>query len=233
MSNGPAPRASGTQPIAAVIVADALSPRGLAWSTPVGLDLIERILVTVTACFFAARMIQSFYVTPNIIVALLLIAELLPAAMIIFRKFSGAMSGNPLDWILALVGSSAPLLFVPGVYAPPIPAEICSVLILGGLLTQISAKVILGRSFGIVAAARETKVIGPYRFIRHPMYAGYTMTHIGFLLAFPSLWNLAVCSCALIVQIARVFREEKILNGDALYREFSSRVRYRLLPGVF
>ena len=68
---------------------------------------------------------------------------------------------------------------------------------------------------------------------RHPMYAGYIIPHIGFLLAYPTLWNLAVYSGALVAQVARILREERILNGQPLYRQFSSLVRYRLLPGVF
>jgi hypothetical protein len=47
------------------------------------------------------------------------------------------------------------------------------------------------------------------------------------------LWNFAVYSGALVVQVARILREERILSGKPLYREFSSLVRYRLLPGVF
>src|SRR6185312_7091373 len=105
--------------------------------------------------------------------------------------------------------------------------------IISGFLIQISAKIILWRSFGVVPAAREIKVRGPYRFVRHPMYAGYIIQHIGFLLAYPMLWNFAVYSGALVVQIARILREERILSGKPLYREFSSLVRYRLLPGVF
>ena len=31
------------------------------------------------------------------------------------------------------------------------------------------------------------------------MYAGYTIAHIGFLLAFPSVWNLAVYGGALLI----------------------------------
>ena len=37
-----------------------------------------------------------------------------------------------------------------------------------GLYVQISAKVILGRSFGLIAANRGIKVEGPYRIVRHP-----------------------------------------------------------------
>ena len=54
-----------------------------------------------------------------------------------------------------------------------------------GLYVQISAKVILGRSFGLIAANRGIKVAGPYRIVRHPIYAGYTIIHVGFLLALP------------------------------------------------
>ena len=102
-----------------------------------------------------------------------------------------------------------------------------------GLFVQISAKIILGRSFGIVAANRGVKVAGPYRFVRHPMYAGYIINHIGFLLAFPSLWNVALYSTELVIQITRLLREEALLNQDKSYRDYASQVRYRLLPKVF
>jgi protein-S-isoprenylcysteine O-methyltransferase Ste14 len=65
--------------------------------------------------------------------------------------------------------------FLAAVSAPGdvIPQELCSLVILSGLLSQISAKLVLWRSFGIVAAVREVKVAGPYRVVRHPMYLGY------------------------------------------------------------
>ena len=51
------------------------------------------------------------------------------------------------------------------------------------------AKLVLGRAFGIVAANRGVKVLGPYCLVRPPMYAGYTLTQFGFLLAMPSRLN--------------------------------------------
>ena len=47
--------------------------------------------------------------------------------------------------------------------------------------------------------------------MRHPIYAGYTIIHVGFLLAFPSLWNLVLYSTELAIQMARVLREELLL----------------------
>jgi protein-S-isoprenylcysteine O-methyltransferase Ste14 len=65
------------------------------------------------------------------------------------------------------------------------------------------------------------------------MYAGYTLTHIGFLLGFPSLQNALLYLTALLIDIARLVREERILNQDTHFRQYADRVTYRLLPLVF
>ena len=102
-----------------------------------------------------------------------------------------------------------------------------------GMITQISAKAALWRSYGLIPANRGVKTGGPYRFLRHPMYAGYTLTHIGFLLGFPSLQNSLLYLTTFLIEVARLLREELVLNKDPLYRQYMTRVRYRLLPGVF
>jgi protein-S-isoprenylcysteine O-methyltransferase Ste14 len=65
------------------------------------------------------------------------------------------------------------------------------------------------------------------------MYAGYRLTHIGFLLGFPSLANTLLYAAALALNVARILREEAILARDGGYRAYAERVGYRLLPGVF
>lgn len=70
---------------------------------------------------------------------------------------------------------------------PLAPRLLCYFVVVGGIGLQLFAKVFLGLSFGVVAANRGVKIGGPYSFIRHPMYAGYTLSHIGLLLAMPSL----------------------------------------------
>ncbi|MGH9550333.1 MAG: methyltransferase family protein [Terriglobales bacterium] len=102
-----------------------------------------------------------------------------------------------------------------------------------GVYVQISAKVILGRSFGLIAANRGIKIAGPYRIVRHPIYAGYIITHVGFLLGFPSLWNVGLYSTQLLVQVARLLREEHLLKRDSSYRAYAANVRYRLFPMIF
>jgi protein-S-isoprenylcysteine O-methyltransferase Ste14 len=106
-------------------------------------------------------------------------------------------------------------------------------LILIGLFVQIAAKICLGRSFGLIAANRGVKSQGPYRFVRHPMYAGYTLTHIGLFLSMPSLKNALLYSLALSFQLVRIVREEAVLRQDAEYRAFAEQVRFRLVPKLF
>ena len=128
---------------------------------------------------------------------------------------------------------NAPLLVAPAAASTFLPSQIATALMVAGMIIQISAKAALWRSFGLVPANRGIKTGGPYRFVRHPMYAGYTLTHIGFLLGFPSLQNSLLYLIALLIEVARLLREELVLNQDPLYRKYADRVRYRLLPGVF
>ena len=100
-------------------------------------------------------------------------------------------------------------------------------------MLQLSAKLTLRRSFGVVAANRGVKASGPYRLVRHPMYAGYALTHVGFLLAGPTLWNLAIYGATLAIAVRRIIAEERVLRRDSAYRALADRVRYRLLPFVF
>lgn len=97
----------------------------------------------------------------------------------------------------------------------------------------MGAKFSLLRSFGLVAADRGIKQRGLYAVVRHPMYAGYIMTHIGFLLIAPSWWNLAVYIAAWVLIIVRISAEERVLSANPQYRDYMTGVRYRFLPGVF
>ena len=196
------------------------------------LDLTERLIVGAFFINFVFRILRPSAVHTSWTL-LLFVAELLPVVYIVLRKSSTSLSHRPLDWIVGIAGSVAPLLISPAAAHPIVPVALCAGLMASGFLIQIAAKIILGRSFGIVASNRGVKVLGPYRFVRHPMYAGYTLTHIGFFLAMPLPMNAAFYIGALGLQIARIYREERVLMRDHSYRAFARRVRYRLLPGVF
>ena len=104
---------------------------------------------------------------------------------------------------------------------------------LAGAACQFSAKLMLGRSFGLLPAQRGVVMAGPYRLVRHPIYLGYLIAHVGFVLVNFSWRNLAVFVLLYAVQVLRIQREEAVLAGSEAYRAYQQRVRWRLLPFVF
>jgi protein-S-isoprenylcysteine O-methyltransferase Ste14 len=195
------------------------------------LDVFERGVILVAFGHFAFVMLTAG--KAGVLSFMLLGSESLPVFLILTRGKANAISDKPLDWFLALVGTTLPLLALPVGSNPLVSAGLSGAMMLLGLYVQFSAKMILGRSFGLIAANRGIKVRGPYRIVRHPIYAGYTIIHIGFLLAFPLLWNLVLYSTQVMVQVARLLREEQLLKQDPSYRDYAASVRYRLLPMIF
>jgi protein-S-isoprenylcysteine O-methyltransferase Ste14 len=212
------------------LVAKLVSIRFDKWTV---LDLAERVFVTVLFANFAGKMLVAYHDWKNIGFLLIVFSEVLVMLLVLTRGRTTAISTNWLDWVLAFAGTTAPLLAIPVVSNPILSGEVCIGVMLLGFCLQISAKVILWQSFGIVPANRGIKNSGPYRFIRHPIYAGYVITHIGFMLGFPSLRNAILYLAALAIQIARIKREENLLMQDPEYQSYAARVHYRLVPGLF
>jgi len=225
------------------------APSSVASNKDLILDLGERLCVLVLFAIFVNRMLPQFWqlvhaqlAYPELIFALaglnaqallLILSEGLDVLLIIIRRRSPSLSSHPLDWALCFLAVSLPLMISRAPAGNLIPAEMATAMMMIGLVLQIAAKVALWRSFGYVPANRGIKVGGPYRILRHPMYAGYIITHVGFLLGFPLNQNAALYAAAFAIQVARIIREEKLLSQDAAYKNYVARVRYRLLPGVF
>jgi Putative protein-S-isoprenylcysteine methyltransferase len=102
-----------------------------------------------------------------------------------------------------------------------------------GLLVIITGKLTLGRSFGLLPANRGIVCRGIYTVVRHPIYAGYLVTHTAFLLAHPTASNMALLIASDLALLVRAVYEERTLALDAEYADYMSRVRWRVLPGAF
>jgi protein-S-isoprenylcysteine O-methyltransferase Ste14 len=196
------------------------------------LDTGERLLVAALFAWFVYNILADFVVTRNIFDLILLASESAVLIFVLLRRSTVDITRSPLDWALGFAGTIIPLLVLPA-EGPLVPIIVILVLMLGGAALQITAKFFLRRSFGVVAANRGVKAGGPYRVIRHPMYAGYMLTQLGFLLDNPTHWNLAVYAACWAVQLGRILVEERLLLNDASYRELAERVPYRLIPRVF
>lgn len=75
---------------------------------------------------------------------------------------------------------------------------------------------------------------GPYRFVRHPGYAGNIPPLFGIALALGSVWTLIPAIAALIITVIRTVLEDRALQEELPgYRDYSQRVPYRLIPGIY
>jgi protein-S-isoprenylcysteine O-methyltransferase Ste14 len=75
---------------------------------------------------------------------------------------------------------------------------------------------------------------GPYRLVRHPMYATAFLLFFGFALALGSFWALVPATVASLVLVVRTALEDRMLQNElAGYSQYAERVRYRLVPGVW
>ena len=75
---------------------------------------------------------------------------------------------------------------------------------------------------------------GPYRFVRHPMYAGMIFYLFFTPLLLGSWWGLLWGLVLLALFAVRIQIEEGTLRRELQgYNEYARRVRYRLIPGVW
>jgi protein-S-isoprenylcysteine O-methyltransferase Ste14 len=200
-----------------------------AWLTPRRLDRIEQVTIVALWSLLVWRVLQS----PNHMAPLVLIAETSVALFVLFRRPTERISMRLGDWLLAATATYAPLLIVPSAELWPVLEVPAVALILFGNVVQISGKLFLRRSFGIAPANRGIKRDGLYRFVRHPIYAGYLFTHIGILLIMPSLVNLVIYAIGWWAQILRIQAEEALLTQDPDYRDYLQQTRWRLIPGLY
>jgi protein-S-isoprenylcysteine O-methyltransferase Ste14 len=197
------------------------------------LDLVEKFLVAAFMVVLTARLLPVVLATGALPPLFLVVSEGVVVLFILLRRPTRDISRRGGDWLLGLAGTLLPLLAIAPQGSPLLPMRVCESVMIAGFVLQLSAKLTLRRSFGVVAANRGIKASGPYRLIRHPMYAGYALTHIGFLLSGPLLWNLALYGSVLAIAVRRIVAEERVLREDPAYRALAAGVRYRLLPFVF
>ena len=204
------------------------------------LDLLEQVLCTVLMGSLVYRLWPEDFSNLALYPILLLISEGIVVGFIIFRRRTENISIRFTDWIIAFAGTFFSLLVVPGEGTAEGASELRAIalrlsafLLIAGLSIHLGAKLSLRRSFGLVAADRGIKAGGLYKRVRHPMYLGYMMSHVGYLIFAPVPWNFAVYGLSWVFLIARIFAEERILSLNPEYQTYMEEVPYRLIPKVF
>jgi protein-S-isoprenylcysteine O-methyltransferase Ste14 len=163
---------------------------------------------------------------------LLLVSEALVVALTVIRRSATTVDRTWKARILTTFATFAPPLARPGSVA--LLGETYTIAIAGiGLIIVVLGKLSLGRSFGLVPANRGIVSTGMYRWVRHPIYLGYLITHVGFVLANPTPWNIPLLIVADVALLFRAVCEEQTLARDDAYSGYMTRVQWRVIPGVF
>ncbi len=117
-----------------------------------------------------------------------------------------------------------------------VPAAVC---VVGDVLVAIGIAitllVVIQNSYAAssvrVEEGQPVVASGVYRFVRHPMYVGNVIMLAGIPLALGSYWGLLLIIPGTLVLVYRILDEEKLLTQElAGYREYTQKVRYRLVP---
>ena len=201
------------------------------WLTPRRLDRAEQVVIVL----FWAALVWRVWQSPNPFWPLLLFTETSVLVFVLLRRPTDAISMRFGDWLLAITATAAPMMIVPvQIPGAMVPLESIALgLVATGNVVQLAGKLFLRRSFGVAPANRGIKTGGMYRFVRHPIYAGYLMIHLGLLMMMPSLTNFLLYAIGWWAQILRLLAEERLLSEDPEYRAFMTKTRWRLVPGVF
>ncbi|NUA29442.1 methyltransferase family protein [Cupriavidus basilensis] len=198
------------------------------------LEMSLRIATALLLGLFAYAAIKHWLADPTRITLLLIVvAECLTAGLSLIVRVPARR-----DWsLVAVLCSLGGTYYFMAIQLAPgtriVPEAIGAGLQIAGLAWQIFAKASLRYSFGILPANRGIVSDGAYRLVRHPIYLGYLVTDIGFLLANFGVQNVLVFAGQFVLQGIRIAREEALLSEDPEYRAYRGKVRYRVLPGVF
>jgi len=194
------------------------------------------------------------------IFSLLIIAAAIVGRVLAERRHPGLMAERtvifdevqdvkPWDKVLAplmAVSLFFPLLIVAGLdhrfgWSPPFPAWL---VIIGFILITLGYSfadwaLVENRFFSTMVRIQTDRghVVcdsGPYRIVRHPGYAGNILPLLGIALALSSLWTLIPAAAALIITVIRTALEDRTLRDELPgYEDYTRRVRYRLIPGIY
>jgi protein-S-isoprenylcysteine O-methyltransferase Ste14 len=237
----------GPEPSPELSASDSKSPE----STPARNDIRD-------LCKAPLRFVQSprfRHALGNVCLALLFFTALMPTASPKYRStiateiwFWGAILMGVLSLVrvpprsamvnLRSILSTAAMMTIPVMMRPATATtglvfDLAIVVeVIGMVFTQIS-RIYLGRRFGLLPANRGIVASGPFRLMRHPIYSGWLVLTIGFLIAYPTPRNFGMLILSLPFLVWRMDLEEEHLNADPEYREYAEKTPYRLVPGLY
>jgi protein-S-isoprenylcysteine O-methyltransferase Ste14 len=199
----------------------------------VGADWAARVVVGALFAMLSVNLLADFAHTHRLTGLWLLVSESLVVVLTVLRRRARIVDRSAVAAIVTTVSLVGPALLRTAESSGIVPDVFTAFVSSVGLLIVIAGKLTLGRSFGIAAANRGVVIAGPYTIVRHPIYAGYVLTHIAFACAHATLWNVAILVVTDAALVLRALHEERLLAKDGSYQTYCARVGWHLVPGVF
>jgi protein-S-isoprenylcysteine O-methyltransferase Ste14 len=179
----------------------------------------------------------------------LIVARRMPSLLRERARFTEAEGAMTWDRVLSpIVGLVGPLLIgvVAGIdhrlaWGPPIPLAvriIAGAVVAAGFALS-SWAMVSNRFFSAVVRIQkerghEVVTSGPYRFVRHPSYAGGVVAYLALPLMLDALWVMVPALLVLAALVVRTALEDRtLLESLPGYPEYAARTRSRLIPGIW
>jgi len=218
-----------------------------------GIKQIVFVLILVAALFLSAG--QFAWQKAWIYLGLVVLTQLLTASLLIPRNPELLVERSQLqegvkgwDIGLAILMAYGSVLIAPAAglqvrlegIAPISPLFLILALAAAGLGALLTLWAMLANPFfsGMVRIQKERGHVavssGPYQYIRHPGYLGALIFTLATPLILGSMWAFYPAVLVGGATILRTALEDRTLQAElAGYYDYSRRVRYRLLPGIW
>lgn len=181
--------------------------------------------------YFDYRLITDFMLTYRISSALLVIFETAIVFFSLTRPLPDKTNTSLYDWFIALSGTTIVILLRPSAQVDDNIALLTVQII--GMMISLVGLFSLNKSWGLVAANRGIRSSGMYKFVRHPIYAGYFISFGCFVAQNLMSYNVFILALFITLEVLRIHAEEDILSQDPAYMAYKQTTRWRVIPYIY
>lgn len=200
-------------------------------------DVLARLLPAAFCIYVLSNLIKNLPRSPIPLASRLSVIAFISISLILFLVRRRAVAKAPGFYVRLVAFIGAFLMLMVPLISQPIQHR--GILLAGTLLAFIGntlsviALYSLGRSFSIMAEARQLVTKGTYRFCRHPLYLSEGIAVIGVVIQYLSLPAVVIFIVFVTLQYGRMREEEKILEAVFPdYRDYKVSTPM-LIPRIF